>query len=131
MVFTNMKTSFLFLFIIPVIIACKSRNNCEDFRTGKFTYQVLDTEWVVERNDSLQTEYCEELGVNMELNISWLNKCTYVLKFKRFLQNDAGFELDNTHIVHSTITRSGKDYYITESQIAGSIRNSYEFTRTE
>jgi len=124
-----MKMIFILLILTILIIACNSSNNCEDFRTGKFTYTVMDSNWVVERNDSLQTEYCEELGVNMELKISWINQCTYMLKFNRFLQNEAGFPSNEKHVVHSTIISSGKDHFITLSEIKGTGSNKYKFTR--
>lgn len=124
-----MKTNFALLILVLLYFSCTPNNTCENYKTGQFNYKISGYEWLIERNDSIQTEYCADLGIKTELKVSWIGECSYVLKFNRMLQNKPGIEIDTTFIVHSNIVKTGNDFYETESIVHGLDPQNFKFTR--
>ena len=54
---------------------------CKQFKTGKFTIveQETDVQYIIERNDSLQTERDLSSGSTSTYRVTWLNDCEYQL----------------------------------------------------
>lgn len=47
----------------------------------------------IERNDSMQVEYLDTLGLVTQFRINWMNDTTYTLQFDRILKNESGISL--------------------------------------
>jgi len=69
--------------LLFVLISCSKQPECESFKVGSFIVPI-DTEggepYRIIRKDSLQTEI-DSKGVKIYSTISWLSKCSYVLKY--------------------------------------------------
>jgi len=60
-----------------------TKEECERFRKGSFiqTWQEDTTQYKIERNDSIQTEYLGNKGGYIKMKIKWLSACNYELTF--------------------------------------------------
>lgn len=60
----------------------KEERNCHLFKTGTFIYDDADYDgWYVMRNDTLSVEMNDATNEQIISKITWLNDCTYVLKY--------------------------------------------------
>lgn len=83
-----MKKTLSF-FSLLILIGCGQKNNCADFKTGKFEYaDPKFSEWKVMRNDSMQYEINTENGVEILGTLEWHSDCNYTLTYKEVSNPD-------------------------------------------
>jgi len=75
------------LFFI-IIISCGGNNkiyDCSKFKKGKFYIKrKLDNSyWIIERNDSIQTETNSKTGNKVTSKITWTSPCEYELYYQK------------------------------------------------
>lgn len=79
-----MKTTITLAATLILMSGCifSQKNDCLSFKTGK--YELLDEQnsvhYLVERNDSIQTETNLITGQSSSFKIKWLNSCDYQLE---------------------------------------------------
>lgn len=112
-------TGFL---LIGLFISCKSKEpDCSKFRTGKFRYHgsVTNQNYVVERNDSIQTESVKETGTVMKFRINWIDACSYDLRFMGIetVGADSSILKREFSTISTTIVAVGEDYYVYRTRV--------------
>ncbi len=73
-----------FVFIcLFVIFSCSSKpKNCSKFKKGTFKYKNSSySNWIVTRNDSIQTEIDKLNSIKIIGKIKWLSDCRYILTY--------------------------------------------------
>ena len=112
-------------FLILTSLSCgfiKKENNCDRFKTGSFLYHYRgdqgDFFFLIERNDSMQTETNEKTGDVSRLRIKWTSDCSYELFFISSTYNlpDSIIRLKKLHPLKTTMTSTTNDYYLFESK---------------
>lgn len=102
-------------------LACSSsdkNSSCERFRQGKFRYhfrwQNEQTDFLIQRNDSVQTEMDLKSGETSKLAIRWTGECDYELRLLEttFDFPDSMQEIRESLPVKTKILSSAEDYYI-------------------
>jgi hypothetical protein len=93
----------------------KQELNCSYFKTGTFTYEDAEYNgWYVMRNDTLSVEMNDLTREQIISKISWLNDCTYILKY------ESHANIDNEQVpkndIKVTILSTYKDVYLCEVQ---------------
>ncbi len=92
--------------------------DCRKLKTGKFEYRNYLGEGFIsiERNDSMQFEHLDNIGLGMKFRIDWSSDCDYVLTFlsftgkEEFVVPEEGFPVTRSKIIKVT-----PNYYIAES----------------
>ncbi|MFQ3173913.1 MAG: hypothetical protein ACI9WT_002305 [Flavobacterium sp.] len=78
----NIKSILLLPLVLLVISCYNVEHNCEDFKTGKFSfeYEVNGVKKITlfERNDSIEIETFD--GKTDTASIRWVNDCEYILR---------------------------------------------------
>lgn len=93
----------------------KQELNCSYFKTGTFTYKDDEySGWYVMRNDTLSVEMNDLTKEQIISKISWLNDCTYVLKYESHANMDD--EQVPKNDIKVTILSTYKDVYLCEVQ---------------
>lgn len=78
------------LFILALYSSCQPnykrkvcQSDCDKFKRGKFFHRAQGdpTLYIIERSDSIQTEFIAKTGDFANLNIKWTGPCTYELTF--------------------------------------------------
>lgn len=118
---------FSLFFVLYLLISCadKEEKDCSRFKTGKFIYFIKfqNTKYLVERNDSFQTETNQITGSVNKYEIKWLDECSYELKFiSKVPEDTAPNEMMNkTRAIplKTTILKSTEDYYVFEAKKEG------------
>jgi hypothetical protein len=81
-IFLKTKNYYLLALSFLFTSCYNQERNCTDFKTGKFTSEILlDGETIsstFERNDSIQIETFE--GIIDTFSVRWINDCEYVIK---------------------------------------------------
>ena len=86
--------------LLLVITACYSQEKrCTAFLNGKFKYVNPEyVNFIVTRNDSLQTEIDSVNKISVEGSVKWISNCKYVLTYTKVnipsLQNLIGREVN-------------------------------------
>lgn len=112
-----MKTRILLGILLCVFLQnCKSPDrNCEQFKTGTFTFEtLLEGELVATkfiRNDTLEVDYYK--GKADSSSIRWINNCEYIAK-KLHPKNRA-----EEKALHFKILTTEGDYYTFEYSLVG------------
>jgi hypothetical protein len=79
-----MKTTVTLFATLILMSGCifSQKNDCLSFKTGKF--ELIDEQnslhYLIERNDSIQTETNLKTGQSSSFKIEWLNSCDYQLE---------------------------------------------------
>ena len=77
-----MRYSYYLLFLLLFCSCYNVERNCEDFKTGSFTFQqMVGTELVSStfvRNDSIAIETYK--GVTDTFSVRWINNCEYIMR---------------------------------------------------
>jgi hypothetical protein len=121
-----MAKYFLLLFTL-FLFACSDTTNekltCTNFRVGKFLLhsEVTNTDYVIERNDSIQVESTPATGAAVTFRIKWMNSCEYELAYisQDVSTADSFSNQMKTKVLRTKIRSTAKDYYIFESTIDG------------
>ncbi|MDU0370490.1 hypothetical protein [Hymenobacter endophyticus] len=100
------------------ILACKptiSEQTCKSFRVGKFAFRPTGgpagLSYLIDRNDSIQTETEEQTGYVTTLRVKWVNSCTYQLSY-----------LSSTKVLPESVQRLRKAVPLTTEIMAGNER---------
>jgi hypothetical protein len=88
--------------------------DCGKFKTGSFrNIDSLTGDTFIERTEKYQIEYIKAIEVEIKLEITWLDECTYRLKF---IKGNAAWEKMpqsiNTPDLICKIIEVGEDYYV-------------------
>ena len=77
-----MRYPYYLLFLLLLFGCYNVERNCEDFKTGSFTFQqMVGTELVSStfvRNDSIAIETYK--GVTDTFSVRWINNCEYIMR---------------------------------------------------
>jgi hypothetical protein len=73
--------SILLLFLVTSLAWTRDELNCKQFKTGKFTLTEKERAgtYIVDRDQSFQTETDVAKGVTIRFKVTWLSDCTYQL----------------------------------------------------
>jgi hypothetical protein len=87
--------------------------NCAKFKVGKFIEKDEGRGCTfIERKGSKQIEYNDTSQTKVELDIYWLDECTYSLKFSKILENPLDYKLpENSMILTVEIYDTKEDSY--------------------
>lgn len=82
MKFNNIR-HFLLLVTVLILSSCAT-NSCKQFKTGDFklSFDKLDTEYIIVRNDSMQIEYNTQTGEKTIYYVDWISECESSLRIK-------------------------------------------------
>ena len=110
------KIIVLLLLLLTATLVYSQPAGCSAFREGKF--RIADATaggiTLIERNDKYQIESNEESKITVRLLVTWLDECSYELKFDKFLRNENNIEVPKvTMLVKIIETR--KESYIQET----------------
>lgn len=117
------------------LIACgfsEKGSSCDRFKQGNFRYrfrgQNYQTDFLIHRNDSVQTEVDSKSGKASKLSIKWTGECKYEL---RLLETTFDFPDSVQRIrkmlpTQTEILSSTKDYYIFQTT-----RDNSDFVLTD
>ena len=103
--------------------ACNDRPKCGDFRTGSYIYHSdsLNSDVVINRTDSIQTEKIVSSGKTVTSRIVWTNDCEYETHYLNvnFAISDSDLIYLRNQSVKIKIIRVEKDNYETQSLASG------------
>lgn len=107
--------SITFSFIFSFMGFAQDSLDCTDFKTGHFeTYDKDHPSTMVVRTRKFQKEYVPETGVKIKLGISWMDDCTYKLKFvkanKKFWANQKDRKV-HPELIVKIVQVNGNEYY--------------------
>jgi hypothetical protein len=120
----HITTALCIYLVYGLVFSCSSlpgSSNCPGYKTGSFSYHfpLRNTTYffILQRNDSLQTEINEKTGDTATYMIRWPEPCTYELQFLygTELLPDSLLQLKKNTTLSSTITGGTKDYYLFSS----------------
>jgi hypothetical protein len=120
----NLKQSLFSIIAVALLASCADSPtpvNCKQYKTGKFRFTDANSgkivNYIIERNNSTQTEQCAETNSDGTYKISWKDDCTYLLAYMN--GNDSlppeQEELKRKMVIETTILGGTEDYYIFES----------------
>ena len=117
------RLCLLFL-LCKVFVSCSGKNvDCSNFKTGKFVFHnpFTGTDILIKRTDSHQTSIDKKTGMGNKCKIEWTGACEYKLTFLTFIINgkDSTFGEAASGVGTTTIVKTAKDYYISETQLYG------------
>ena len=89
------------------------QRNCAMFKTGKFLYQdSIQGNSHIERYGSKQIELDEKTGLKLELDVFWLDECTYSLRVAKVLDNPRNISIPPDMVVTSEIIETTAGAYL-------------------
>lgn len=110
------KITILFLLLLPAALAFGQVLDCSKLKEG--SYRIDDPNaggtTMIERSARYQVESNENTKVTVRLTVTWLDDCTYQLKFDKLLRNDNNEDMPRITMVVK-ILEIGKDSYIQET----------------
>jgi len=115
-------------------ITCDNHHiNCADVRRGRFLYHssITNTDYLIERNDTIQTEIDTHSKIITRCKIVWVNDCEYYLTITQNNNpNRDGIDsfFESTPI-KTSIVQVTSSYYIFSSKV-DSIGKSLTLTDT-
>jgi hypothetical protein len=108
------------------VFSCSNKQDkldCGNLKTGKFEYRGGFTKkvFVIDRNDSIQTERDEDNGEGMKLRIEWLGPCEYKLTTLAFITNGKDSAVDQSDFpqIKTKILKVTRNYYVCRSTVKG------------
>ena len=126
------KQSAYFLFSVCFFFSCINKHNsinCNQFRNGKFELKGKKTgiKYWIERHDSVQLETDQETGKAIQMNIKWIDDCTYELSRLAEISDTiypGGVKRIKEYLpVKATIIIVKKNYYVFEAR-----NDKYDFS---
>lgn len=115
--------AFLSLFFFACKNAVPEKMDCSQFRTGKFMFHLDKSSgaYIIDRNDSIQTEQNAINGGTTRFKIKWISDCVYNLDYidQHYTTADSMADALKTLTLQTRIVATGKDYYVFESNIIG------------
>lgn len=117
---------YFLLFFCLVIWSCAAqKNDCSDFKTGKFKYADKSMQaWSIVRTDTSQIETNKESGVIIKSTIEWTTNCSYILTYDEVINSPVKdiigkkIEVDILNVSDSTyIARAISDVIDNEVEI--------------
>jgi hypothetical protein len=113
----------LFTFCWLFISCSGNKPDCSNFRTGKFVFHnaFTGTDILITRTDSIQTSVDKKSNMGNKCKVEWTGACEYKLTFLTFIIDgkDSTFGEPAAGVGTTTIVKTGKDYYISETQLYG------------
>jgi hypothetical protein len=121
MLFKQLLFAFIALYFLASCTGTPAVVNCKQYKTGKFRFSGTQDgkriNYIIERNNSTQTEKCQERNSDGTYKISWKDDCTYLLAFMS--GNDSlPEELEKVKrkmVIETTILSGTENYYTFES----------------
>ena len=119
---THMKTLlFVCLLVCASHFASGQEKECEKFKVGHF--QNIENgvgNTLIERTKDYQIERDEASGMEIKLRVTWLDECTYKLKFIEGNDkwNEKGQTWNNPDLIVN-IVETGPDYYLQVAKFEG------------
>jgi len=104
--------NLLLLFFLCLSIASFGQN-CAKFKDGKF--KMVDSEtgaYAIERKGDRQIEYSEINKLEMELDVKWIDECSYTLKVRKILSNPNNISIKRGMTVTVNITEVKENSYV-------------------
>ncbi len=122
-----MRFYFLLILLFILLLSCSIKQvpDCSRLKVGKFIYYLkfTDTRYVIERNDSIQTETNQTTDAVSKSKIKWLTPCDYQLIFLSRSPTDTSqneIEKKAEAIpLNTKIIKTAKNYYVFESSKEG------------
>jgi hypothetical protein len=121
MLFKQSLVAFIISALLASCTGTPTAVNCKQYKTGKFRLSVNRDgkviNYIIERNNSIQTEQCAEAGVDATYKIGWKDDCTYQLVFmngKDKLPAEAE-KIKRKMVILTTILSGTDNYYLFES----------------
>ncbi len=106
------------LLILIFLISCSRERNCNDFKTGTFSFETLVEGEIVKttfiRNDTLEIDFFQ--GKVDSSKIRWINNCEYII------QKINPINKSEEKAVHIKILETKKDFYIFEYGLVGAVK---------
>jgi hypothetical protein len=118
-------TRLCLLFLLcKIFTSCSGKNaDCGNFKTGTFVFHnpFTGTDILIKRTDSLQTSVDKTTGMGNKCKIEWAGDCKFNLTFLTFVINgkDSTFGETQSAVGTTTIVKTAKYYYISETQLYG------------
>jgi len=79
-----MKKIILLLFLVTITTSYSQDKKCTTFINGKFKYENPEyANFIVTRNDTIQTEVDDVKNISVEGSVKWLSDCNYVLTYTK------------------------------------------------
>jgi len=102
---------------------------CKDFKTGKFalTDNKINGNYIIERNDSIQTETDLNKNATSKFKVIWVNDCEYQLHIIEGPTEIMDFYRGKTLTIR--ILETYKDSYKFEGQLEGLDRKSTQIVK--
>lgn len=107
-------------FIISILLVASgyafAQQKCKSLKNGKF--MIVDSisgNTHIERKGSKQIEFIEASKLKIELKVKWINDCTYVLTFNKFLENPTNVTLPEDMILTVEIIEPKEKSYLQKS----------------
>ena len=82
------------IFVMSGVAAFAQQQDCSGFKTG--TFHLLDAsspDYIITRNDSIQTETAKKSIVATDFYIRWLDDCSYELTLKKMHNRPGGLKM--------------------------------------
>lgn len=109
------KLVILNIFFLYFLSDCSQKDNCKEFKTGEFEIDSEVGRFIITRYENRQIEYNEQLGLEIEFTIEWINDCSYKLTPVKILQNKKDFNYPMDLILTVEILETSKDSYLQRS----------------
>jgi hypothetical protein len=111
-----LKNTLFILGFVIVFTACKSpERNCQDFKTGEFSFETLLKGELVTtrftRNDTLEIDYFQ--GKVDSSSVRWINDCEYIVQ--KLNPNS----IREKKAIHMKILYTEGDFYTFEYSLVG------------
>lgn len=109
-----MKKILLIVLVATLSTANAQKNDCKNFKTGKFKITANGSTVTIDRTKETQTETVDD-GTKIILKIKWIDDCTYTLQFVKYASNPNNLPLDTEMILTVKITSTSKESYFQET----------------
>ena len=108
-----MKTLLTALCIFISMVVLGQQDYCHKFRNGKFKI-IGDQgqEYIIVRNGSKQIEYEVLNKSKIELEVTWIDSCTYTLQFKKEISKTGKHSFSKDMVLTVVIVESKEHSYI-------------------
>jgi hypothetical protein len=118
-----MAKKMIIIVVLYLISGCTSTpkpSDCSTYKIGKFSYYAEESgnSYLIERNDSIQTEKNLTTGSITTLRINWTAPCEYELRYisRQSTPNDSLMSIATTSVLKTKIIEVGTHYCVFSSQ---------------
>jgi hypothetical protein len=121
--------SIIYTLLIVAFVSCRTtekEKGCEQFKSGNFVFHInapeYQTDFIIQRDDSIQTELEKKTGRYSKFRVNWTGPCTYELIMieSTFVFPDSLQKIRKTLPTKTEITGWTKDYYLFSTMRDGS-----------